>query len=283
MKFATALSIHFNNFLQQESRYQRSKVIFCKSLYAFLFLKIIFLWTVLPDIVKYSPFQFNSLIKQVVYVPLKVAQVEVHLFLILFLIVLVLGLLVRLNYVTAVLIFWLSISLSRLILPVTNGSDLVLNLFLLISIFLPAIPVMKSSSLQGWQKVSSNFAFLLCRVQLALIYLLSGYDKLMSEAWRSGDALYSIVNLEYYINPRVLIPDGESFYLITAWVTILFELGFALFIWVKLFRWTFLIAGILFHLGIIFLLSLPDFGILMILAYSIFIPVGDSKQTASLK
>jgi len=273
---------HFKNFLTGND-FQSSKVFFCKSLYVFLFLKIIFLWSVLPDITKYIPFQFNSWVKHVMYAPLKIAQIDLLIFLVLFLVVLLISILVKINYIAAVTIFWFSISLSRLALPVTNGSDLVVNLFLLISIFIPAMPGLKSSGFQNLQRISSNFSFLLCRIQLALIYLLSGFDKFMSEAWRSGDAIYAILNLEYFINPLVSVPANKPLYSIIAWITIIFELGFAVLIWIRPFRWPVLITGIIFHLGIVFFLSLPDFGILMILAYSLFIPGKASKQESISK
>lgn len=268
---------HFKNYLLVND-HQSTKIFFCKSLYVFLFLKIIFLWSVLPDITKYVPFQFNSLVKHVVYAPIKIAQIDLLIFLALFLVVLLISIIVKMNYISAIIIFWLSISLSRLALPVTNGSDLVLNLFLLISIFIPAMPLLKSPGFRWLQKIIANFAFLLCQTQLALIYLLSGFDKLMSEAWRSGDAMFSILNLEYFINPLVSAPVNKSFYIITAWITIIFELGFAVLIWVKPFRWPLLITGIIFHLSIVFFLSLPDFGILMILTYSLFIPFKDRSM-----
>lgn len=214
------------------------------------------------------------------YAPIKLAQYDLTMFLIVFLIMLVLALMLKVNYFIAALIFWLSLNLSRLAYPFVNGSDYVLNLFLFLSVFLSVTPVFKSEVLRKNQIVIANFALLICRIQLCLIYLLSGFDKVTSSAWRSGDAIHSIVNLEFFMNPHITIPASKSFYLMIAWVVILFELAFPVLIWFKRLRIYVLSAGILFHLIIIFVLSLPDFGLIMLLLYTLFIPWRTNRERA---
>lgn len=267
------------SFLQEENQFRFSITIFCKSLYAFLFLKILFLWPILPGVLKHLPYEFASPLHYFIYAPIKLAQFNLNVFLVSMLLLLLLALLVSVNYFTSALIFWLSFSLSRIAFPVANGSDYVLNLFLFFSIFLSVVPACKSVFLRNAQHIISNFAFLFCRVQLSLIYVLSGFDKLTSNAWRTGDAVFSIVNLEYFINPHLHGAFNESLYGVLAWTVILFELGFPFLIWFKQFRVYALVVGVIFHLGIIFILSLPDFGIVMILTYSLFIPYRNGKNS----
>lgn len=262
----------------QENRARLQITIFCKSLYAFLFLKILFLWPVLPDGQRYFPFEFRSALGHIVYAPLKLAQYDLTIFLASILILLLLALVLKVNYITSALIFWLSFSLSRFAYPMTNGSDYVLNLFLFLSIFLSVLPAFKQEALRQTQLIISNFSFLFCKIQLCLIYVLSGVDKLISSAWRSGDAVYSIVNSELYINPNVTIPVSKGLYVVMAWTVIIFELTFPILIWFKRLRPYVLAAGIMFHLAIIFVLSLPDFGLIMILLYSLFIPVRKNAE-----
>lgn len=262
----------FAHALHERNRERLAITIFCKSLYVFLFLKIIFLWPVLPDGQRYLPFEFRSLLHHIIYAPVKLAQYDLTIFLISILGVLLSGMVLKLNYVTAALVFWVSLNLSRFAYPFGNGSDYVLNIFLFLSIFLSINPAFKSEPLRSKQVIISNFAFLFCKIHLSLIYVLSGFDKLTSAAWRSGDAIYSITNLEFFINPHVSIPVNKSLYLILAWIIILFELSFPVLIWFKQTRLYAIAAGIIFHLVIIFVLSLPDFGLVMILLYSLFIP-----------
>jgi hypothetical protein len=54
---------------------------------------------------------------------------------------------------------------------------------------------------------------------------------------------------------------------VIAWFTILFELNFAILIWIKEFRGFVLLIGVVFHLAIAIFLSLPDFGLIMLIAY----------------
>jgi hypothetical protein len=266
----------FTSILQEKGHEQLAITIFCKSLYAFLFLKILFLWPVLPDVLQYLPYEFRSSLHSFIYAPIKLAQYDLNAFLVLMLLLLLLALIVRVNYFTSALIFWLSFSLSRFALP--NGSDYVLNLFLFLSIFLSVTPAFKSEALRSTQYSISNFTFLFCRIQFSLIYLLSGFDKLISHAWRTGEAVYSIANLDYYFNPRLTIPFNEALYIVIAWSIVLFELGFPILIWFKRFRLYALAMGIIFHLSIIFILSLPDFGVVMLLTYSLFIPFRSNRE-----
>jgi hypothetical protein len=246
---------------------------FCKTLYLFIFLKIIFSWEVLETISVLDPFYFSSWKSSILYAPLGLVKVNLNFFLIAFLEILLISIFIRINYVSAILILWFSISLSRLLLPVFNGSDLVLNLFLLIAIFLPDSPKIKFPVDEAIQNNLSRWAVMLIRVELALIYFLSGYDKLISEAWQSGVAVHSIINLDFYYNPLFSLQLSGSQFLVISWITILFELVFPVGVWFEKIRPYFLIAGILFHLVIIIFLGLIDFGVLMIISYLIFLPL----------
>lgn len=262
---------YFRDYLQAEKS-DKTVVLFCKSLYVFLIVKIIFLWPVLHDLVAYSPYEFTSPLRYVIYGPVKLAQWNLDVFLIGLLLLLLVALKVRLNYFTSALIAWLSFCLTRLAGPIASGSDSILNLFLLLAVGLSDWPAFKATSLRSSQSMISNFALLICRIQLALIYLLSGFDKLTSEAWRSGDAMYSIINLEYFSNPALEFHFSESMCAVLAWGVILFELGFPFLIWFRRFRIPILAMGVCFHIGIIFFLSLPDFGVIMIVTYLLFLP-----------
>jgi hypothetical protein len=110
--------------------------------------------------------------------------------------------------------------------------------------------------------------------------VLSGFDKVTSSAWRNGEAVHSIIHLEYFTHPSFYILTGDTFFIVVAWFVILFELFFPVIIWFKRLRICALVVGILFHIGIIFVLNLPDFGIVMILTYSLFFPWKKEKTPA---
>lgn len=275
--------------LISQSYFERSnkiRVLLCKSLYGFLVLKILFLWPIIGSITENAPYKVGPGLRQVILFPLTLLTPHFHWFLALFLVLLLISLVVRINYISSILIFWFSLSLSKLIIGVANGSDLILNIFLFISIFLVTTPRFKSKALFEYQILVSNAALLLGQIQIALIYLLSGYDKLTSAAWRSGAAVHSITQLTFFQNPFVKLALSEWQCIILGWFIILFEIGFAFLIWFKKFRVPMLIMGVIFHLSIVFLLGLADFGIVMILCYAVFLPVTPTdtlRHEASLK
>lgn len=250
---------------------------FCKSLYGFLILKIVLSWSTLLDVEIYLPYQFTSWYAYILYAPLLLLQINVKAYLICFLGLLIISVLIKTNYFGAILIFWFSVTLSRFMISILNGSDLVLNLFLLIALFLPARPLLKPWG-SVTQETISSIALLFARITLCLIYFLSGYDKLMSNAWRSGAAIHSIINLDYFFNPSFAFSGSKTLFVLIGWSVIVFEISFSLLVWFKKLRITFLLTGVLFHLGIILLLGLPDFGLVMIICYSVFMPIKEESK-----
>jgi uncharacterized membrane protein (DUF485 family) len=62
--------------------------------------------------------------------------------------------------------------------------------------------------------------------------------------------------------------DGNNLFLsICTFITLGYQLMFPVFIWFKKWRGYFLPIGILFHLGIAFAIGIFNFGIIMIIAY----------------
>lgn len=245
---------------------------FIKCLYAFLLFKIIFLWPLTSDISAYKAFTYTSFLNYFLFAPLALTKINLDLFLYFFVVLIIASLVLRLNYFTGFLICWFSISLSRLFLSIINGSDLVLNLFLMISIVLPTYPKFKREEWVSVQNLISNTALLLAQIQLALIYLLSGYDKLLSPEWRSGAAIASINLLKFYNNPFLTINLNETLSWMLSWSVILFELAFALLIWFNYARKPLLIIGVLFHLVIGIYLGLFDFALVMVICYGVYLP-----------
>lgn len=250
----------------------RHIALFCKALYAFLLFKILYLWPLVGDVLDYKPFTYNSNLGYLLFAPLVLTKINTELFLGGFALLLVASVIIRVNYISAFIICWFSISLSRLFLPIINGSDLVLNLFLIVAIALPLYPKLPFKNSDQIQKVTSNVALLFAQIQFALIYLLSGYDKLLSASWRSGAAIDSINNLTFFHNPFITFHLNEVVCIVLSWSVIVFEMGFGFLIWVKKFRIPLLVMGILFHLVIAVVLGLVDFALVMMICYGVYLP-----------
>jgi hypothetical protein len=155
----------------------------------------------------------------------------------------------------------------------TDGSDYILLMLLFFIIPLSAFPRMRNEKLYILQKAIYNTALVGCQIQIGLIYFLSGLNKITTRAWQTGEAFKHIAKLDFLINPYVTdyFPDNYLEGFLASWVIILFELLFIFLIWWKESRWIMLATGVVMHLFIWIVLSLPDFGIIMIISYLIFL------------
>lgn len=249
------------------------KVLFFKALYLFVLIKLWVSWSTLESIIEFIPAREYGWLGLIAHAPLQLLNFGVGAFVTVFSLIIVVSLFTKLNYFSSFLVFWFSVCLSKFLFPVLNGADLVLNLFLLIGLVVPTSPVLKFSGLENYQKVFSSFGVLLIKVQIALIYFLSGYDKLITASWRSGHAIFSVANLDFFSNPNFSVQLTGLSTLLVAWLVIIFEISFAFFIWFEKFKKYWLIAGTVFHLAIIVFMGLLDFGLVMLISYLIFLPV----------
>jgi len=264
----------YSDWLLSDFHNPKAVRIFCKALVAYSILRLLLLWNVLTDISTYTPAEApTGLMAKLVFLPSLLVEWDVSYFLMLCLAVWLTVFFLRWNYVLAILFFWLNLNLYRLDHSIVNGSDLVL-----VMLCLWAIGMERGSTDErgGFQCLVFNFAVLLTQLQLAFIYFLSGWDKLVTSSyWRSGEA-FGFIQTFTFFNPYFdAFLSPEPVRLVLAWAIILFELGFGIGIWFKRTRKAFIIAGILFHLMIIVVLTLPDFGIVMILSYLIFLKDSD--------
>jgi hypothetical protein len=250
--------------------HEASVNVFCKALYVFVFLKVLFNGTTPQLIMKYAPVrESSSWLGNIVLLPAHVASANYILFLTLFLMFLASAVVIKRNYLMAILITWFAWNFYVITFPASNGSDYILIMMLMFSIPMSSYPRANDEIIFFMQKVGHNAALVMLQLQIALIYLISGINKVSSELWRTGDAIQHVNRLSFLSNPHLshLLGPGELIPFILSWFTILFELTFIILVWFREYRLFVLIAGLFFHLGIVVFLSLPDFGIIMIIGY----------------
>jgi hypothetical protein len=182
------------------------------------------------------------------------------------------------NYFVNLLFCWLVLNLVVVYLPFGNGADLIL---LMLSVW--CIPLhhnrVASPAANPIQVTLFNLGRLLCQWQVIFIYLSSGIDKIFSETWRTGEAFELIRHFDSLYNPTFpAIFQNPSWDIIFAWLTIIFELLFGVLVWNKRARRTVLMLGVLFHLIIWWMLSLPDFAVIMMLSLLVFLEDDDVKS-----
>lgn len=172
-----------------------------------------------------------------------------------------------------ILVYFFTMTLYYKTIPIQNGGFnlLVIVLFLLIFMNENADAV-KHPLLKTINITISNFAVWAARFQIIIIYIVASYFKLLGETWLNGTAFYYVLFNDTYSHPWVknsLI--GNSFFIhAITWFALGFQLLFPLLIWFKKIKPLILFLGILFHVMIIFVMGITDFGIIMIIMYLLF-------------
>ena len=118
----------------------------------------------------------------------------------------------------------------------------------------------------------------LLQLQLCLIYLQSGYYKLLGAQWTQGDAVGLMLMSPYYstfasgpwLETNFAVWMGR----LATWGTLIWELLFPLGILWRRSRWLFLLAGVGFHLGLAVFVKLGHFPWNMLVLYLAFMTTG---------
>ncbi len=105
-----------------------------------------------------------------------------------------------------------------------------------------------------------------------MLYVVASYFKLLGSSWLDGTAFYYVLFNDTYSHPwfkQLLISNGFLIHIIT-WFALIFQLMFPVFIWFKRTKLIMIISGILFHIMIIVIMGITDFGIIMLIMYLLF-------------
>jgi hypothetical protein len=112
----------------------------------------------------------------------------------------------------------------------------------------------------------------LLRFQLAIIYLSAGLWKLHSPLWRDGSAVHYVVNTNVYHRFQDALPPALDWIATTAtYVTLFWELGFALMVLWPPTRTVALVMGVLVHLGMFATIEVGPFHLVMLSGYLAFL------------
>jgi hypothetical protein len=216
---------------------------------------------------------------KILLLPTTLAGINIHAFYFAAIVLLVLGFLLKSFYLIRLLFFYLTFNLYVINLPIANGSDIFLFMLAFWNILMGRFPSITIQGKTDFQKMIFNMGLVLCQLQIVNVYLVSGLDKLFSDTWRSGDAFAYIRHLDFYYNP--VLPgmfENNTMDFILSWCTILFELIFVVLVWTKRARLPILAIGVLFNLFIWIVLSIPDFALLMIVSFLIFLKDEDYQK-----
>jgi hypothetical protein len=109
------------------------------------------------------------------------------------------------------------------------------------------------------------WALRLIQIQVCVVYVWTVWHKLKGEDWFDGSAVYYATRLENMTNFTVpFVLDSIPLLRLATWGTLAIELALGILVWFKEFRRPVIIAGIFFHIGIEYVMSIPFFELYMI-------------------
>lgn len=118
----------------------------------------------------------------------------------------------------------------------------------------------------------SAMVFRLIQVQICVIYAYTGFEKLKGSTWWDGTALWTVfANPQFSEFDLKFMSHVPWFFPLGTFLTVIFEVYFVALVWHPSSRKYGLLAGVVFHLGIGFLLGLMPFSLVMISTYILFL------------
>jgi len=157
--------------------------------------------------------------------------------------------------------------------PLQNGGFSLLTMALFMLLFIDERAEKTKNVFWRTIKITvANFTFLAIRLQVVFLYLVASYYKLQGQTWVDGTAFYYVLYNDMYTHPfftRLFI-DNTFVIKSVSWFTLLFQLFFPILVWIKKTKNIMLIAGVFLHIMIAWVMGIVDFGIIMILMYTLF-------------
>jgi predicted DCC family thiol-disulfide oxidoreductase YuxK len=111
------------------------------------------------------------------------------------------------------------------------------------------------------------------QVQMAVLFLYSGIEKVRGDEWWSGDAVWLAFTTNEFYNRILVDVFARQYWLVTlgTYGTIILEIAFAFLIWQRRTRPYFLAAAIALHLSFAIFLGLVYFAFVMIMGHLSFV------------
>ena len=177
----------------------------------------------------------------------------------------------------AVLAFVFTVSYAQRTPGALYGLDQINGL---LSLYLMIGPCGSRFSVDAWRtrrgcdapSITANLAIRLMQCHLCVIYLFAGLSKLQGLSWWTGFAFWGgIANQEYQTLDLTWLANWPLVINALTHLTVAFELSYCVLIWNRWTRPVVLLVAIGLHLGIVFALGMPTFGLAMLIANVSFI------------
>ncbi|MEQ9187912.1 MAG: hypothetical protein RLP15_09260 [Cryomorphaceae bacterium] len=200
-----------------------------------------------------------------------------------FLTLLLAGLFGKHNALTRLVVWYLYVALHYGNVEISTGGHHLYQQLLFFHILFFKVDASENRHWASARRLLHHLGFYAIWVNIALLYLASAYWKTFGDMWWNGDALLMSISFAEYSFPGLtkVLTHNTWFLMLGSYAVFVYQLMFAVVIWVKPARKPFLLFGLVFHLAIAFIVGLTDFGIFMIASYSIFL--SPTEAAAMLK
>jgi hypothetical protein len=120
---------------------------------------------------------------------------------------------------------------------------------------------------RGRSPIVSLWPLRCIQIQIAIVYLFTGYFKVRADAWRDGSAVYYALHSQgLQTSVTELVIGYPRFLEALTYGTLAIELGFAPLVFTR-WRYLALLAGLSMHVGIDLFMMIRFFSLLMVICY----------------
>lgn len=159
---------------------------------------------------------------------------------------------------------------------VANAAESLLCALLFLCILAPLGLRYSVDARRGGERREPIFGLQLVRLQLVIVYVTSAVHKIQDRAWRSGEALRLALDARVVSNVSGGLGSPALEHALT-WGTLVLEGMFFFVFWKRLRPWV-LACGLLLHLSIEAMFSIPVFSATMLVTYLAFLEDGQARR-----
>jgi hypothetical protein len=181
--------------------------------------------------------------------------------------------LLPLKRISLIITYILLMNLYHKTAPLQNGGFSLLTMVFFMLLFIDEDAANTKNEYWKVIKMSvANFVILAIKLQVVFLYLVASYYKMQGTTWVDGTAFFYVLYNDMYSHPLFtnLFIDNTFVIKSVSWFTLLFQLFFPILVWIKKTKNIMLLAGIFLHIMIAWVMGIVDFGIIMILMYTLF-------------
>lgn len=173
--------------------------------------------------------------------------------------------------ISAVLVYWSYSVLALKQGDAANGGNFVVQALLLYTCLLPEKPML---SINFAKRISFQFLFRLAQFFVLIVYMTAAAYKITGTDWLQGSAFYYTSQSIEYAHPLTTnyLFNNDFVWYSANYFGFAYQLLFPVLVWIKPIKKWLLWAGVFFHFTIAITVGIFDFGIGMIVAYTLFLP-----------